>query len=116
MTKVAANTSQVANLSTTRAISHICNRLLMTANRTLRSHVKLDQLGPDDLVLVTEGYSTGEIDWNMLEVCENTKDVLRDEYLNADPATPPDSLAQLLAQSRYEAERGLRRSQENFRR
>ncbi|OWY92692.1 hypothetical protein PHMEG_00038196, partial [Phytophthora megakarya] len=31
------------------------NRRLMTANRTLRSRVKLDQLDPDVLVLVTEG-------------------------------------------------------------
>ncbi|OWY98989.1 hypothetical protein PHMEG_00030095, partial [Phytophthora megakarya] len=42
----------------------------------------------------------------MLEVCENTKDVLRDEYLNADPSTSRDSLAELLAQAGFDAERG----------
>ncbi|OWZ06042.1 hypothetical protein PHMEG_00021761 [Phytophthora megakarya] len=124
MAKIAAKTTQVANLSATLAISHIVddsaegkasrrcsellerNRRLMTANRTLRTRVKLVQLDPDVLVLVTEGYSTGEIDWNMLEVCENTKDVLRDEYLNADPATSRDSLAELLARAGFDAERG----------
>ncbi|OWZ01295.1 hypothetical protein PHMEG_00027347 [Phytophthora megakarya] len=73
MAKIAANTTQVTNLSATLAISHIVddsaedkasrrcsellerNRRLMTANRTLRSRVKLDQLDPDVLVLVTEG-------------------------------------------------------------
>ncbi|OWY92936.1 hypothetical protein PHMEG_00037846, partial [Phytophthora megakarya] len=73
MAKIAANTTQVANLSATLAISQIVddsaegkasrrcsellerNRRLMTANRTLRSRVKLDQLDPDVLVLVTEG-------------------------------------------------------------
>ncbi|OWZ04934.1 hypothetical protein PHMEG_00023074, partial [Phytophthora megakarya] len=96
MAKIAANTTQLLER----------NRRLTTANRTLRSRVKLDQLDPDLLVPVTEGYSTGEIDWNMLEVCENTKNVLRDEYLNADPATSRDSLAELLAQARFDAERG----------
>ncbi|OWY96497.1 hypothetical protein PHMEG_00033224 [Phytophthora megakarya] len=73
MAKIAANTTQVANLSATLAISQIVddsaegkasrrcsellerNRRLMTANRTLRSRVKLDHLDPDVLVLVTEG-------------------------------------------------------------
>ncbi|OWY92498.1 hypothetical protein PHMEG_00038472 [Phytophthora megakarya] len=69
MAKIAANTTQVAKLSATLAISQIVddsaegkvsrrcsellerNRRLMTATRTLRSRVKLDQLDPDVLVL-----------------------------------------------------------------
>ncbi|KAG6613153.1 uncharacterized protein IUM83_18795 [Phytophthora cinnamomi] len=74
---------------------------LMRANRTLRAHVKFEDMDPDVLVLISEGLSTGELNWDLLDISHETRRVLKDMLANADPSRTEDAIAVDLARAAF---------------
>ncbi|RAW43452.1 hypothetical protein PC110_g438 [Phytophthora cactorum] len=112
---VATNTSQIRRLHQLLSDSDIADdsantrlkrrnkdlreqvKLLSSANKALRAHVKLEEVDPDGLVLVLEGLSTGELNWELLDVSGQTRDILKRLYAMKDYTMSDENFAAGLA-------------------
>ncbi|KAG2798812.1 hypothetical protein PC111_g20692 [Phytophthora cactorum] len=112
---VATNTSQIRRLHQLLSDSDIADdsantrlkrrnkdlreqvKLLSSANKALRAHVKLEEVDPDGLVLVLEGLSTCELNWELLDVSGQTRDILKRLYAMKDYTMSDENFAAGLA-------------------
>ncbi|GMF25873.1 unnamed protein product [Phytophthora fragariaefolia] len=63
---------------------------LITANRTLRARVKLEEMDPDTLAL---------LDWNLLDLSDETRSVVRDALKAADASRSADEISDDVARA-----------------
>ncbi|KAG7376544.1 hypothetical protein PHYPSEUDO_013204 [Phytophthora pseudosyringae] len=100
-----ADVSSSARLRQRNEDLHEQVKRLIQANKVFRARVKLEEMDPDVLVLVTEDslscLSTGELNWDLLGVSNETRAVLRTVFKNADSSRPSATLADDLARAAY---------------
>ncbi|KAG3108491.1 hypothetical protein PI125_g11762 [Phytophthora idaei] len=112
---VATNTSQIRRLHQLLSDSDIADdsadtrlkrrnedlreqvKRLSSANKALRTHVRLEEVDPDVLVLVLESLSTGELNWELLDVSGQTRDILKRLYAMKDSTMSDENFAAGLA-------------------
>ncbi|KAJ8558584.1 hypothetical protein ON010_g8864 [Phytophthora cinnamomi] len=58
-------------------------------------------MDPDVLVLISEGLSTGELNWDLLDISQEMRRILKDMLANADPSRTEDVIAVDLAHAAF---------------